>query len=282
MRQLPIILLLAGAQVLWWSCGAGETAAEDPVLARVHQKTLRLSALDGMFPPDATAEDSLLIQSAFVRRWSREAVLQWEAEQNLPSNVDIDKLVRDYRASLVSSHYEEVLVGMRMDSTVTKEELLAYYEEHKGQYQLEKPIVRCLFIRVPYPTPEEGLLQDLWNNGRVEDTTALRNYCERLSEVALLDAEAWYTLDDIASQLPEGTLTAANVNSKREFSQQDGTHRYYFQLLELKPRLEIAPLSYVEDQARRVILHGRKRAVLEEARESIFNREVRRGNVETF
>lgn len=276
------ILFLAGAQVLATGCGAGAADDPDPVLARVHQRTLRLSALDGMFPPGATAEDSLLIRSAFVRRWSREAVLEWEAENNLPGNVDIDKLVRDYRASLVSSHYEEVLVSMNLDSTVSQQELADYYEAHKEQYLLEKPIIRCFFIRVPYPTPEEETLQDLWNNGKVQDTTALRSYCERLSEIALLEPAAWYSLDDIANQLPEGTLTAANVDSKQEFSQQDGTYRYYFRLLELKPRLEIAPLSYVEEQARRIILHGRKRAVLEEARQAIYERELRRGNVETF
>jgi hypothetical protein len=208
--------------------------------------------------------------------------LQYEAERNLPSDLNIDRLVRDYRASLVSSHYEEVLVGIRLDSNISQQELEAYYEASKSQFLLEKPIVRCFFIRVPYPTPEEETLQKLWNNGKITDTTALRNYCKRMSEVALLESAPWYSLDDIASQLPEGTLTAANVNSKREFSQQDGSYRYYFRLLELKPRLEIAPLSYVEEQARKVILHGRKRKVLEEAREEIFERELRRNNIETF
>ncbi|WP_246144126.1 peptidylprolyl isomerase [Neolewinella aurantiaca] len=248
----------------------------------MHKKTLRLSELEGMFPEEATANDSLVIREAFIRRWLRETVLQYEAERNLPTDLNIDRLVRDYRASLVSSHYEEVLISMRLDSTITQEELEAYYESSKGQYLLEKPIVRCLFIRVPYPTPEEELLQQLWNNGKITDTMALENYCERLSEVALLDPTAWYSLDDIAQQLPEGTLTASNVNSKREFSQQDGSNRYYFRLLEMKPRLEIAPLSYVEEQARKVILHGRKAKVLNEAREDIYERELRSKNIKIF
>lgn len=275
-------LVTASLLLLLFACGGDGSEDADPLLARVHQKELRLSELDGMFPPDASAEDSLLIREAFIRRWSRETVLQYEAERNLPSDLNIDRLVRDYRASLVSSHYEEVLVGMRLDSTISQEELEAYYEASKNQFLLEKPIVRCFFIRVPYPTPEEETLQKLWNNGNITDTMALRNYCERMSEVALLDSGPWYSLDDIASQLPEGTLTAGNVNSKREFSQQDGSYRYYFRLLEMKPRLEIAPLSYVEEQARKVILHGRKRKVLEEAREEIFERELRRNNIETF
>lgn len=285
MRILPLVFLstaTAALLSLTFACGKPDPNAGDTVLAQVHKKTLRLSELEGMFPEDATTDDSLIIRQAFIRRWIRETALEYEAERNLPPDLNIDRLVRDYRSSLVSSHYEEVLISIRLDSSISQEELLAYYESSKGQYLLEKPIVRCLFIRVPYPTPEEDTLQQLWNNGKITDTMALEDYCERLSEMALLQPEAWYSLDDIAQQLPEGTLTAANVNSKREFSQQDGSNRYYFRLLEMKPRLEIAPLSYVEEQARKVILHGRKAKVINEAREEIFERELRSKNIKIF
>ena len=265
------------------ACGeTEEESSDDPLLARVHQRELRLSELADMFPQGATAADSAVIIESFATRWARDAVLLWESEQHAPSDMNLDRLVRDYRASLVRSNFEEQLVATRLDSTIQQEELEAYYEATKEQYQLERPIVRCLFIRVPYPTPEEALLQDLWNNGKLRDTTALQEYTEQYAEVALLNDSAWYSLDEIALQLPEGTLTADNVNSKREFSQQDGTHRYYFRLFELKPRKEIAPLSYVVEQARRAILHSRKREVLDRAREEIFEREIRRDNIEFF
>ena len=272
------LLLLIGCT----SVTEEDSSGDDPLLARVHQRELRLSELEGMFPTGATAADSAVIIESFATRWARDAVLLWESEQHAPSDLNLDRLVRDYRASLVRSSYEEQLVSTRLDSTVTQQELEAYYEATKEQYQLERPIVRCLFVRVPYPTPEESLLRELWNNGKVPDTTALVTYTDRYAEVALLNDSVWYALDEIAEQLPEGTLTAGNVNSKREFSQQDGTHRYYFRLFELKARKEIAPLSYVVEQARRAILHARKREVLERSREEIFEREARRNNIEFF
>jgi hypothetical protein len=281
---LRLITLVATATLLLslFACSEDNTAVENPLLARVHQKELRLSDLEGMFGTNATAEDSTLVIRAFVNRWSRDAALQWEAERNLPPDMNIDRLVRDYRSSLVSSHYEEVLVVTRLDSIISREELEGYYDKHKSQYQLERPIVRCLFIRVPYPLEDEESLQQLWNNGRVTDTTALNDYCQRFAEVALLESDAWYSLDDISGQLPEDVLTATNVKNKGEFSMREGSYRYYFRLLEVKPRLEIAPLSYVEKQARKVIIHNRKRKVLEEAREEIFDRELRRNNIETY
>ena len=254
----------------------------DPVLAKVHQRELRLSEMEGMFPDNASAADSAVIIEAFANRWARDAVLLWESEQNAPSDLNLDRLVRDYRASLVRSSYEEALVSTKLDSSITDAELRDFYAATREEYQLETPIVRCLFLRVPYPTPEEESLQTLWNNGKPEDTVALRNYARKYAEVFLLDQSEWYGLQQIASQLPEGTLTGDNVESKREFTQLDGTNRYYFRLFELKQTTEIAPLSYVEDQVRRAILHVRKRAVLEDTREEIFERELRRDNIQFF
>lgn len=277
-----IIGLLAAGLPMGCAGETDDATPDDPLLARVHGRELRLSAMEGMFPERATAADSALIVEAFANRWAREAAVLYESERNAPGDLNLDRLVRDYRASLVRSSYEEQLVSQRLDSLIEQQELEAYYESTKEQYQLEKPIVRCLFLRVPYPTPEEALLSDLWNNGNPRDTAALVDYARDYAEVALLNDSTWYGLEEIAAQLPKGTLTADNVDTKREFSQQDGSHRYYFRLFELRPRLEIAPLSYVEPQARRAILQGRKQQVLEEAREEIFDRELERKNIEFY
>lgn len=284
MKKLQLIIS-AVLVFLLTACSLGSDGDEnqgDRLLARVHTKELWLSELEGMFPDDAKQEDSSLIIQAFVNRWVKDAVIQVESERSMPADMNIDGLVRDYRSSLLRSTYEKVLVQELMDSSVTQEQLLTYYEENKGQYQLEKPIIRCLFIKVPYPTPEEKALREYWNNGEPEDSLKLLDYTNRFAEISLLKEDAWYSLDKVASQFPEGTLTAENVRSKREFTQQDGQYRYYFKLLEFRNRLEIAPLEYVEKQARRVILHNRKMKVLEDAREEIFQRELRRQNVETF
>ncbi|NJC26428.1 hypothetical protein [Neolewinella antarctica] len=264
------------------SCDSAEENLGDQVVARVHQKELRLSELSGMFPRDATRQDSQLIVQSFASRWTKDASMEWEAERNLPADLNIDRLVRDYRASLVSSHYEEALVGAKLDSAITQDQLTTYYEENKQRYLLERPIVRCLLLRVPYPLQEEAELQALWNNGKITDTMALANYGERFAEVALLKPDDWYSLDDIITQLPKGVLTVKNVNHKKEFSLQEGSYRYYYRLLEVKPRLEVAPLSYVEDQARSMMIQNRKLDVLEQAREDIYQRELRKKNVEVF
>ncbi len=272
---LLLLLLLCAA------C-SDEQAGEADLLARVHNRTLHLSELEGMFPPDATHEDSTLIVQAYVNRWVRENILLHEAERNVPPDLNIDRLVRDYRATLVRANYERVLVAQLLDSIVSKQELTEFYEANKDQYQLETPIIRCYFIKVPVPTPQAERLRQLWNSGQVRDMAALRDYCKKYASVSLLNDSAWFSVNEIARQLPEGTLTPENVGAKREFTQKDDSNQYYFRLFEMKNRRDIAPLSYIEDQARKAILHRRKAELLEEVKEDMYQRELRRNNIEIF
>lgn len=282
--RVSVITVLLGLSLAmsWFSCSSGSEEQNKEVLARVNNKNLYISDLDGMFPPNTSREDSAAIIDAFIQRWVRETVLLEEAERNIPSDLNIDKLVRDYRASLIKHNYEKRLVEEFLDSTIAEAELREFYERNKEQYQLETPIIRCFFIKVPLPVPKQNELRQLWNSKVPEELNELVTYCSQYAVAHLLEDSTWYDLEDIATELPTGTLTINNIGSKREFTQQDSEFQYFFRLLELKNRKDIAPLSYIEDQARKVILHKRKLEVLEDVRETMLDQEMRRNNVEVF
>ena len=271
-------LVLLGA----CSMGGGQQEEQGGLLAKVHNKSLYLSELDGMFPEGTTSEDSLAIIQAYIERWTREALLLNEAEQNIPSDLNIDKLVRDYRASLIRHNYEKALVEQYLDSIITQEQLMEFYEANKEQYQLETPIMRCYFIKVPLPVEESEKLRQLWNSDGDGNREKLIAYCNAYAEAYLLQDSVWYKVEDIAMEMPKGTVTPDNVSAKREFSQRDGEYQYYFRVFEVKNRKDIAPLGYIEEQARKVILRSRRERLLKEKIEAMYQRELRRNNIQTY
>lgn len=264
------------------STGGGQDGGQGKLLARVNNKSLYLSEMDGMFPRGGSAQDSLVIIQAYVERWIREALLLNEAEQNIPGDLNIDKLVRDYRASLIRHNYEEALVEQYLDSTISEAQLMEFYERNKDQYQLETPIMRCYFIKVPTPAPEAEKLRRLWNSADEASLPELVAYCNTYAEAYLLQDSIWYKVEDIAMEMPKGIITPDNVSAKREFIQRDGEHQYYFRVFEVKNRREIAPLGYIGEQARKVILRSRREKLLREKIEAMYQREMRRNNIQTF
>ena len=269
--------------VLFSGCQPTDGPEEDDrLLAKVHNRSLYLAELDGMFQEGTSSEDSSLIINAFSERWIRDALMLHEAERNIPSDLNIDKLVRAYRASLIRHNYEKAVVEELLDSSIAQAELIEFYEKHKEQYQLETPIVRCHFIRVPLPVPDAGELRRLWNSNRTPDKEKLVTYCNKYAEAHILEDSTWYRVDDLAMELPKGALTSENVSSLRDFSQRDENYQYYFKVFELKNKKEVAPLSFIEDQARKVILRNRKDKLLQEKIEDMYDLESRRNNIKTY
>lgn len=269
--SLFALLLISGCQ---------SSTPENPALARVYNRVLYLSEMDGLFPDRATAKDSTLIINAFTNRWIREALIQYEAERNLPKDLNIDKLVRDYRASLLRNTYEQVLVEELLDSTIAQEELQAFYEKNKDQYQLETPIIRCRLIKVGIPAPKADSLRLWWNRPNPENLARLNKYCDQYAVTSILNDSLWHRLEEIAIELPKGTLTSANATGLRDFQQRDNQFQYYFKVFEVRNRKEIAPLGFIAEQARKVILHSRKIKLLEEKQENLYDLELRRKNIE--
>jgi hypothetical protein len=278
--NLPLAaLLLCLIGCSFSQCGKkGAEKKEDKELASVYDRKLYLSALEGVVPPGTSTADSALLASAYIQRWLREQLMMYEAERNIPKDLDIDELVRNYRASLVRFNFEEQLIASQLDSTVTDAELLAYYEDNKDQFQLESTILKCQLLKLSLRASQNEI-NKLWYSRNPADESKLVAYAKQWASLALMDKEKWYTLQEVASLLPKGTLSPDNIGSRREGTVSDGDFRYYYRVLESAQGKTTAPFDYVKDQAKQIVLHKRKLELLERWKEELYQKELRRENI---
>ena len=262
--------------------GEGSSADSKKALAKVFNKTLYLADVAEMVPDDASPEDSLLMVNALAQKWIRDNLMMHEAERNIPKDLNIDQLVNEYRASLILHSYEQRITEENVDSVISEKELKEFYEKNKEQYQLQTAIARCLFIRVAKPVPQPDSLRKWWYSRKKEDLPKMISYASRQADEFLLTDTVWYRIEDIASELPKGTLTQNNVSAGKEFVLSDDEFQYFFRALEVKSTKEIAPLAYIKGQATKFILHERKIKLLEDKKEELYQRESRRKNVKTM
>jgi hypothetical protein len=278
MHKYQFSLLFALSAMLS-GCGSSTSPkADDKLLAKVYNKSLFLSALDGVVPDGVTKEDSALMVDAYVQRWAREQLLMYEAERNIPKDIDIDELVRSYRASLVRFNFEEQLIAEKMDSTVAESELLSFYENNKAQFQLESMILKCLILKLP-GNEDESAINKLWNSNNPSDEAKLKTLARQKAQITLLDRDKWYKLEEVAAILPKGTLTPDNMGSRREGTLKEGDYRYYYRVLETAQGKSTAPFDYVKEQATRIILHKRKQDLLDKWKEDLYQKELKRENI---
>lgn len=278
-----VLLLLTALPLLLWQCGGGEGSAhaDDKLLADVYNKKLYLSELEGVVPPGTPAEDSALMVNAYVQRWLYDQLLMYEAERNIPKDLNIDQLVRDYRASLVRYNFEQKIIAEKLDSTVSEIELKTFYENNKDQFQLESTILKCQLLKLPLNAPQAEL-NKLWYSRNPADEARLGAFAKQWAVIALLNREKWYKLEEVAALLPKGTLSSENVGSRREGTLSDGDYRYYYRVLETVQGKTTAPFDYIREQASKVILHRRKQELLQKWKEDLYQKELRRQNIKIY
>ncbi len=282
MKRFLFFFLLGSCCLLACKSEEAPPEANDVLLATVHGKPLYLSEVNAMVPSEANSEDSAMIASAFMEKWIRETLLMDEAERNLPKDLKIDDLVRDYRSSLIRHNYEKILVELQLDSTITSQELMDYYETNKEQFRLEKPIVRCLFMEMPKNSKNLKEADKLWKDAAKNGGEPLKEFADSHSSQFMLNDSTWYHPDYLMTLLPEKNRKSKNFTNGSKLSFTDEQFKYYLSILDRIPKEDIAPMEYVIGQMSRVILHQRKIALLNEKREEIYEREINRNTIKVY
>ncbi len=278
-----IKFLLVCLVLLGYSCSEDiQTNNGNFLLARVYNKSLYIKDLEGMFPPGTSAYDSSLITNAYTQRWVREAVLLYEAENNLPKDLNIDRLVRDYRSSLVRNNYEQVLLEQLMETEISRPELANFYDKNKIQYQLDNPIVKANVVVVPKIISVRDSLKYLWKNATDVNLARLKNICEEYELAHILDGSKWNEWENLAVYLPRNIGFEEFSRKGKDFSIQDGEFEVWVKILDSKKPQEIPPIEYVEEQLKRMLLLSRKTKLLEEKKEDMFDIAKRKGQIEIF
>ena len=253
-----------------------------PVLAEVYGRKLYFGELDGMIPRGIAAEDSLLIVRAYVDRWVRDAVLMHEAERSVPDDLDLDRLVADYRASLIRHNYEQLLVAEVGDTAVAEADVRRYYEDNLVQFELEVPIIKGRLLKLPVDAPDMDRLDGWWAAGKDARDADFLRYAKRYGVVTFLEPDTWLKGDKVVTTLPPGTLSLEQLQRGTTVDRSDEAFRYLLDVREVVPAQRTAPYDYVRDQVRTILLHQRRSKLLEARKADMYERALRRRDVQIY
>lgn len=274
-----MLLLIAGML----SCNL-QTTNPDALMAQVFDKRLYASEINAVLPESIDSSERILAQNAYVDRWIKENVMLHEAEKNIPADLQIDRLVKDYKASLIMHQYEKSVVETLLDTVISDQELEAYYDENKSQYQLEATIVRCHLIKLPRSLEDKIMkkIESSWKSNKDSDFRDLVSLSNNYASTYYLSDSIWYKLDVISQEMPKGSINLNAIRNNKVFQLTNDEYYYFLKILDIKDKKEIAPLAFIQEQASRVILHKRKIALLEKLKRDLYERAVSRDNIKLF
>jgi len=274
-------LLLAISIALIVGCDQIGSTGKDPsdrVLVEIGDQQLHESEIKALFIGQESI-DSTTHAQAYIESWIKRNVILSEAINNISDDIDIDGLVEDYRSSLLLHNYRQLLIAEELDTAISDDALQTYYKNHREQFILQQTILKG---RVAAISKNKKGLDKFYTFWKDNDSTNISSY---LKEHSIFDTDyqnTWTSSDQFSSTLPTEILNKITLDRSGDFRKRHDTLVYFIKIDDAIKENEIAPLSYIEDNIRKVIIHNRKRDILESIERSIYEKYLKSNKIQVY
>ncbi|HAQ39274.1 MAG TPA: hypothetical protein DCX89_02960 [Saprospirales bacterium] len=249
------------------------------VIAQVYDRRLYLKD----FPEELTRienkEDSIALSNAFVEQWIRKTLLLHEAEKFKPKSLDIEKLLQDYKESLLINSFQRQIITSQMDTLVSVSEVRELYDNLKGNFILEYPVIRFSLVKIPHDAPNIDKFYAAWKSN---DRKITAPYIKKYAVQHLDFSGKWIEWNQTKKQLDSAVLRNVSFEKKSTIQKKIGSHEYFIKIVDFVDKNEISPLSYIEDHLVNIVVQKRKAKVIEQYIEQLYEKESNQNNIRIF
>jgi hypothetical protein len=264
------------------SCAGSDSSDENDVVVRIGEETLSRSMVLSLMPKGLSSADSLLYAESIQTKWIKDELVYDMALRNLDPDEKsaIDALVNDYRRSLVRNSYQEKLVKEKLETNVTDEEKVSYYEENKDEFVLDNPIIKGVFLKIPSDAP--GL-----DNVRKWYKSVDESAIEKIEKYSVQNAifyeyfpDKWFDFNDVFDNMP---IHVSNPNeylrAHNQVELSDSSFCYFLNVTDYIMSGNMAPLEYVEPKIVEKIVNKKKVDYLVDFENDLYKNAINKGDV---
>ena len=281
-RQLKNIIIIL-TSVLILQCTKSEVT-DDAVIARVGEKRLYQSDLSQIIPKNLEEHDSLLMANDYIRKWVKQELLIQKANENLTlEQKNLTKEIEEYRNSLIIYKYKNELMNQQMDTLVTENQIEQYYNANPDNFKLSSNIVKAIFIKIPIELANIKLIKELVDDNSEEGKNGLQQYCIQYAKSFDFFNDNWVNFDIVKNNIPDEIADDKQfLASNNQIELKDSNYYYLVTIQDYKLQNELAPIEYVENNIKNLILNKRKIEFLKQVEENVYKEGVRQNKFEIY
>ncbi len=261
-----------------------ESQQDDPVLVKAYNQMFTLAQLRDMIPAGTPPRDSIQMAKNFIDTWIREQVILHLAEKNLPDHMkQVQQQLEEYRKSLIMYIYESELIRQHLDTAVSEEEIVAYYNNHPQNFELKDNIVKATYVVVKHNAPKLNKLRTWFRSESAKDKKLLHDYCYQFATTFRLDDENWILFDELVKAIPIKTYDQEHfLRNNRLIEIADSAYHYWIRIHDFKIKESLSPLEFERENIRALILNKRKLQLIKHLEKQAIQYALDRREVEFF
>lgn len=249
-------------------------------LVEVNGTFLYKEDLQSVLPAGLTKDDSLLFAEHYIRTWAEDLLLYEKAQNNIPDNEEIDRLVENYRKALIMHTYQEELIDQRLTKDIPEQEIAEYYETNKELFKLDRPLVKGLFIKVPLTAPQLANVRKWYKSEAQESVEHLEKYSFQNAVKYEYFYDKWVSLADILDLIPLETDSPEEyINKNRHVELKDTAFYYFLNVSDYRAVGEQEPYEFAMPEAKDMLVNVKRVDFMRQVKDDLYKRAIDRKKI---
>lgn len=257
------------------SCAEKQDHGGQTPLVEVDGNLLYKEDLQAVLPVGISKDDSLLFAEHYIRNWAEEMLLYAKAESNIPDNVEIDRLVENYRKALIMHTYQQQLISQKLSEEISEQELTDFYNNNQELFKLAHPLVKGLFIKVPITAPQIANVRKWYKSEAREAVDHLEKYSLQNAVKYEYFYDKWVPIADVLDLLPmKEPDPEAYVNKNRRIELKDTAFYYFLHVSDYRAKGEQEPYELALSKVKDMLINRKQIDFMKQVKSDLYQRAI--------
>lgn len=283
MQLNPIQFFYSLITVFFWT-SCQEKKAEQAV-ARIGEEYIYFNDIEGITGESITKDDSLNIVRSYLDQMARQKLLYKQALKNINSEqqMQLNKLVEQYKSDLLVKIYYENLMKNKIDTIVTHRQMVAYYNENKENFKTHQSLIQMRYIQISKNHPNFESVVTKFKNFQKKDIPYWQNTQLQLISSALNDS-IWIDMNQVYQKLP-----FLNPDNKSNFIvpqklsiHEDSLEVYYLKINNVIEPNQITPFEILKPTIKEILLNQRQQQFIKQFEKDIIKDAIKNNTYEIY
>ena len=249
------LIILLSIQFL----NACESKPSSKIVAKVYDSELTYDDLALELERQRVEKDSQKYADIFINNWISQQVLLNNAKAiQLEELNSIAKKVEDYENQLLIHYYENKVIEERLDTIISDQEINAFFNSHKSDFQLKDYLVKVLYIKVTEDAPELENLGKWYKLRKPTDRQKILEYAGLYASNFYYDTTNWIYFDELTKEIPLSDINKDRfITKKSQVKFTENNFYYFLNILDYKLKNATSPVEFEKDNIKKRILNKR-------------------------
>ena len=233
-----------------------------------------------VLPLGLSEADSTLFAGQFIRNWAQDVLFYQNAIRNIPDTKDIDRLVENYRRSLIEHEYQRRLIEQKFSSEIPDDDIEQFYNDNQRLFVLDESLLKGLFLKISNKSHDLSDIRKLYTRKDDESFEEIEKYSIRNAARCEFFYDNWRTVAEIEVLLPvmEKPLESL-LKESGSFEFKDEEYIYLLNVSEYAPKGGIEPLDHARSRIRGLLMNSNEVSYMRKIKEDLYDAAIEKNRI---